>query len=109
MKTLIWNNAKGQEIKITLTSINNMIDFEVTIDGANIGQIIGGLKPVKNHPVIAASLGKLGLTAERAGQVSAAIVELEAKRKSSVRSDREKELDEFDRQGFDLRGRMEKE
>lgn len=106
MKTLTWNNANGQEIKIVIKLISNMIDFDVTVAGNNIGHIIGGLKPVTGHPVAVASLGKLGLNADRAEQVKQAIAEVEATREAAGRSARELEMDEFDRQGYDLARKM---
>jgi len=106
MKTLTWNNANAQEIKIQISLVSNMVDFDVTVAGQNIGHIIGGLKPVTGHAVIVASLGKLGLNAERAEQVRQAIAEVEASRKAAGRSARELEMDEFDRQGYDLSLKM---
>ena len=58
------------------------------------------------HPIIAASLGKLGLSADRAAQVKQAIAEVEATREAAGRSARELEMDEFDRQGYDLARKM---
>jgi hypothetical protein len=106
MKTITWNNANGQEIKIVIKLISNMITFEASVAGKDIGYITGGLKPVTRHPVAVASLGKLGLTAERAEQVKQAVAELEATRKAAGRSARELEMDEFDRQGYDLARKM---
>ena len=106
MKTLTWDNASGQEIKIVINLISNMINFDVSVAGNDIGYIIGGLKPVTGHPIIVASLGKLGLSADRAAQVKQAIAEVEATREAAIRSARELEMDEFDRQGYDLARKM---
>lgn len=106
MKTLTWNNANGQEIKIEINLVSNMVDFDITVGGNNIGHVIGGLKPVAGHAIIVASLGKLGLNADRAAQVKQAIAEVEATRESACRSDRELKMDEFDRQGYDLAGKI---
>jgi hypothetical protein len=109
MQTLTWDNANGQEIKIVIKLTSNMIDFEVSVAGNDIGHIIGGLKPVNGHAVIVASLGKLGLNADRAAQVKQAIAEVEATREAAGRSARELEMDEFDRQGYDLARKMSRE
>lgn len=106
MKTLTWNNANGQEIKIAIKLISNMISFDVSVAGNDIGQIIGGLKPVTGHPVAVASLGKLGLNADRAAQVKQAILEVAATREAVGRSARELEMDEFDCQGYDISRKM---
>jgi hypothetical protein len=106
MKTLTWNNANGQEIKITVSLVSNMVDFDITVAGNNIGQVIGGIKPVVGHPTVTASLGKLALNAERAEQVKQAIAAVEATRKASGRSTREIAMDNFDSQGYDLARRM---
>ena len=106
MTTLTWNNANNQEIKITVSLVSNMVDFDITVAGNNIGQVIGGIKPVIGHPTVTASLGKLALNAERAEQVKQAITEVEATRKASGRSTREIAMDNFDRQGYDLARRM---
>lgn len=106
MKDITWNNANGQEIKITVKLISNMINFDVSVAGNDIGHIIGGLRPVTGHATIVASLGKLGLNADRAEQVKQAIAEVEATRKAASRSARELAMDEFDRQGYDLTRKM---
>jgi hypothetical protein len=106
MKTLTWNNANGQEIKITVSLVSSMVDFDITVAGNNIGQVIGGIKPVIGHPTVTASLGKLALNAERAEQVKQAIAAVEATRKASGRSTREIAMDNFDSQGYELARRM---
>jgi hypothetical protein len=106
MKTLTWNNAVGKEINITISLVSNMVDFNITVDGNNIGQVIGGIKPVIGHPAVVASLGKLALNAERAEQVKHAIAKVESARKASGRSAREITMNNFDRQGYDLARRM---
>jgi hypothetical protein len=106
MKNITWNNANGQEIKITVKLVSNMINFDVSVAGNDIGHIIGGLKPVTGHATIVASLGKLGLNADRAEQVKQAITEVEATREAAGRSARELEMDEFDRKGYDLTRKM---
>lgn len=105
MKTLTWDNAAGKKIEIKLTLGEKYVRSDITVGGAYVGCAYGEPEALKGHATCVAKLGKLGLNAERAAEVAAAIAAMTP----AVDLVHAAEMDAFERSNYDLARKMSRE
>jgi hypothetical protein len=90
MKQVTWTTTDGREVNVTAelqTSRDIYSDgdritvrcCEINVTALVAGKIVGTGRPVKiTHPVVAAKIGALGITAANLALINEAIAEIEA-------------------------------
>lgn len=105
MDTLEWTNAAGKKVEIKLTLLDKYVRSDITVGGDYVGCAYGEPEVIKGHATCVAKLGKLGLAADRAAEVTAAISAMTP----SVDLVHAAEMDAFERSSYDLARKMGRE